>query len=102
MARFVSWYLVIDVDESEGLATRDDIEDHGRGGRHRMGKVVNHRDGFVELGFDVGDDEAAFIWGVFWVVDLPLVVRSDAEYVGAEGVGIGTVNVNSTVPWFLD
>ena len=99
---FIAGNLVVYIDKSEGLAARDDVKYHGRGGGHGMGEVINHRDGFVDLGFDVSDDEAAFVWGVFGVVYLPLVVRSDAEYVGAEGVGVGTVDVHGAVPWFLD
>ena len=66
-----------------------------------MGEMVDHRDGLVDLGFNVGDDEASFVWGVFWIVDLPLVVCSDTEYVGTDRVSVRTINVDSAVPGFL-
>jgi hypothetical protein len=80
--------LVVDVDDVEGLVPRGDVKDHQQGGGHGVGEVVGDGNGVVNLGFNVGDNFASVTGFVRGVVDLPVVVGSNSEYLESKWVGV--------------
>jgi hypothetical protein len=94
--------LVVYVYQSHGFVPSNDVYNHGGSGCHRMCEVVDDGDDFVDLCFDVADNEATFMGLMGWVVYLVAVVSCGAEDLCSHRVSIRSVGGDGAVPGLLD